>query len=176
MKPATESCLSLILLQSVPDHANSWAHFKAQHHHHGSLCLFFGLHLQKFPPRHDLFCSSWGYYAQCLGIGPFPVCEVIHFLTVMHYELWESRLAGVCVLWLGSLTPASPVNRLDRSFRLVWDSLPTQCSPRGGPQHAAQFNCMLLELNPSCYVWLSSAVFSMFLPAAHHELWLLNHS
>lgn len=85
-------------------------------------------------PQRDLFCSSRGDYTQHLGIGPFPVCEVIHFPTVMHYELWECGLASVCVLRLGSLTQARPVNGLDcsfSSFSLVWDSLPTYHNPQG---------------------------------------------
>ncbi len=38
-------------------------------------------------PQRDLFCSRQGDYTQHHGIGPFPVCEVIHIPTVMHYEL-----------------------------------------------------------------------------------------
>lgn len=60
--------------------------------------------------QRDLFCYSQEDYTQHLGTGPFPVREVIHIPTVMHYELWESELTSVCVLSLGSLTQARPVN------------------------------------------------------------------
>lgn len=100
-----------------------------------SLDITFRSLLSACAPQRDLFCSSQGDYTQLLGIGPSPaVCEVIHIATVMYYELWESGLASVCVLWLGSLTQARPVNGLDcsfSSFRLVWDSLPTHHNPQG---------------------------------------------
>lgn len=99
-----------------------------------SLDVTFRSLLSASTPHCDLFCSSQGDYTQHLGIGPFPVCEVILIATVMHYGLWESMLASVCVLWLGSLTQTRPVNGpycSFSSFRLVWYSLPTHHNPQG---------------------------------------------
>lgn len=99
-----------------------------------SLDITFRSLLSAGTPQRDPFCSSQGDYTKHLGIGPSPVCEVIHISTVMHYELWESELVSICVLLLGSLTQATPVNGLDcsfSSFRHVWDSLPTLHNPQG---------------------------------------------
>lgn len=87
---------------------------------------------------HDLFCSSRGDFTQHPGIGPFPVCEVIHILTVILYELWELRLDGVCVLWLDTVTQARPANGLDCIFSgfSLWDLLPTDQNPQeSSPPH-----------------------------------------
>lgn len=97
----------------------------------------FGHHLPKFTmrcgPQRDLFCSSHGdYRIPCnLGIFPFPVCEVIHIATVMHYELCKP---SVCVLWLDPLTEARTVNGQDfcfSSFTPMWDLLLVHHRPQG---------------------------------------------
>lgn len=124
-----------------------------------SLDITFRSLLSAGTPQRDLFCSSQGDYTQHLGIGPFPVCEVIHIQTVMHYEPWESRLTSVCVLWLGSLTQARPVNGLDcsfSSFRLVWDSLPTHHNPQGVliTSHNLAVLCRSWSLHATCYFLL----------------------
>lgn len=161
MEPAAESTLVLVSTQTGPDHTDFWAHFKAQCCRHGSLSPFFGNHLHKF--------SIW--LQTCSGICFVPVrglelhlvCEFIHTAVVMHYELWEwscprVRFTDLCRTFNGQ----------DYSF--VWDWLPTQQSPRvsSSPQ------CLLaLRAAASWYMLLLCAV---CLPAAHHELWLLNHS
>ena len=70
MKPAAESCWVLIRLQPAPDHADSWAHFKAQHHRDGSLSPFFGHHLQKFTICR--YPSTWSVLFQPRGLYPAP--------------------------------------------------------------------------------------------------------
>ncbi len=80
------------------------------------------------------FVPAWGIIPNTSGLDlSVCVCEVIHSPTVMHYELWKSWLVSACVLLLGSLTQARPVNGLDGSFsfRLQWDSLPTYRNPQG---------------------------------------------
>ena len=57
MQSAAESCLVLILLQPAPDHADSWAHFKARRHRdEGSLSPDFGHHLEKFAVCRYVIC------------------------------------------------------------------------------------------------------------------------
>lgn len=62
--------------------------------------------------------------------------------------LRESRLAVVCVPWLGALTPATSVNGLDWSFsgfRLVWDFAAYTPNPSGSSHHCTQFSLCSLE-------------------------------
>lgn len=129
-----------------------------------SLDVTFRSLLSASAPHCDLFCSSQRDYTQHLGIGPFPVCEVIHIATVMHYGLWESRLSSVCVLWLGSLTQTTPVNGLYCSFsslRLVWYSLSTHRNPQG--VLITSHNLVVLSrswsLHATCYFLLLSLCF-----------------
>lgn len=131
-----------------------------------SLDITFRSLLSPSTPQHDLFCSSQGDYTQHLGIGPFPVCEVIHIPTVMYYELWESGLTNICVLWLGSLTQARPVNGLDCSFsrfRLVWDSLLTHLNPQGvlTTSHNLAVLSRSWSLHATCYFLLLFLCFAL---------------
>lgn len=65
---APESSLVLIHLKPSPDHARSWAHFKAQCRHVGSLSRFFGHHLQKFTMC--WYLSTWFVLFQPRGLYP----------------------------------------------------------------------------------------------------------
>lgn len=153
-----------------------WAHFKAQRHRDGSLSPFLGRHLRKSAicqyPHCDLLCSRRGDFTQHLGIGPFPVCEVILIATVMRYGLWESTLAGVCFLWSGSLTQTRPVNGLYCSFarfKLVWYSLPTQHNPQGVLITSHDLS-VLWKLKHLRYILFSVAVSLLF---ARSSSWTL---
>lgn len=86
VKASVESCLVLIRLKQAPAHAHSWAHFKAQQHHVGSLSPFLGHHLQKFAicwypstwsllfQPNGLYSASWGLdLSPCVRLFTFPL-------------------------------------------------------------------------------------------------------
>lgn len=94
VKASAESCLVLIRLKQAPAHAHSWAHFKAQQHHVGSLSPFLGHHLQKFAIC--WYPSTWSVLFQPKGLysaswdWTFPrVWGYSHFHC---YALWALRV------------------------------------------------------------------------------------
>lgn len=136
-----------------PDCAYPWAHIKALSHLVGSLSLFLlDITLRSLlcaaPLNVICFVPAMGIIPSNLGMFPFPVCEVIHITTVMHYELCKP---SICVLWLDPLTQARTVNGQDfcfSSFTPMWDLLSVHHRPKG-PQSIYLFTT--LGLHATCY-------------------------
>lgn len=136
-----------------PDCAYPWAHIKALSHLVGSLSLFllditFRSLLCAAPLNVICFVPAMGIIPSNLGTFLFPVCEVIHIATVMHYELCKP---SICVLWLDPLTQAWTVNGQDfcfSSFTSMWGLLSVHHRSQG-PQSIYLFTT--LSFHATCY-------------------------